>query len=117
MGSAICHVEIPCRDMARAKKFYHDVFGWDFEDFVESYALFNTGSGVGGGLDLRAEATGGGRGVTLYLEVEDIPKRLEDVEKAGGKVVTGKTEISKEYGYSALFTDTEGNEVGLWSKS
>ncbi len=117
MGSTICHVDIPCKDIARAKQFYGDVFGWDFEDFGESYALFNTGSGVGGGLDLRAEGSPTGGGVTIYLEVDDIPKKLEEITKAGGSVVTGKTEITKEYGYLAVFTDTEGNHVGLWSKT
>jgi predicted enzyme related to lactoylglutathione lyase len=117
MGNPICHIDIPCKDIARARKFYGDVFGWDFEDFGESYCLFNTGSELGGGLNLQTEGPPAGRGVVLYLEVDDIPKKLEEIAAAGGSAVTGKTEITKEYGYLAVFTDTEGNYVGLWSKT
>ena len=42
-------------------------------------------------------------------------KHIAGVEAAGGKVLMPKTEITTEYGYMALFLDTEGNRIGLHS--
>jgi predicted enzyme related to lactoylglutathione lyase len=117
MENQICYVEIPCRDIARSKKFYNGVFGWSFEDSGENYSMFRTGDGLGGGLDRRTEEFPTQRGVTLYIQVQDIPKFLKQVDEAGGRTVKGKTEISKEFGYYALFVDTEGNTMGLWSEA
>ncbi|MDX2360880.1 MAG: hypothetical protein QNK23_08745 [Crocinitomicaceae bacterium] len=41
---------------------------------------------------------------------------IERIEGAGGQVVMPKTQISPEIGFMALFTDTEGNRVGLHSQ-
>ncbi len=117
MGNRICHIEIPCKDIDRGKAFYSKVFGWSFQDAGEGYAVFDTGNGVGGALDLRTEGLPTERGVTLYIEVENIPQCLIRVGEAGGTVIKEKTEISKEWGYFSLFSDTEGNAMGLWSKS
>jgi len=116
MGNRICHMEIPCTDIGRAKAFYTKIFDWSFEDAGEEYAMFNTGSGIGGALDLRTEPLPTKRGVTLYIEVQDIPQCLAEVREAGGRIIKEKTEISKEWGYYALFSDSEGNAMGLWSK-
>jgi predicted enzyme related to lactoylglutathione lyase len=40
---------------------------------------------------------------------------LARVEKAGGSIVVPKTEIGNDFGFFALFIDTEGNKVGLHS--
>jgi predicted enzyme related to lactoylglutathione lyase len=79
--------------------------------------MFNTGDGLGGGLDRRTEQFPTERGVTLYIKVGDISEYLRRVDEAGGRTVKGKTEISEEFGYYALFADTEGNTLGLWSEA
>jgi len=53
-------------------------------------------------------------GAIVYLNANpNIQSVIDRVEKAGGKVVMPKTQISPEIGYMAFFTDTEGNKVGL----
>jgi hypothetical protein len=37
------------------------------------------------------------------------------VEAAGGKILVPKTEISPDYGFMAVFLDTEGNRIALHS--
>jgi predicted enzyme related to lactoylglutathione lyase len=32
---------------------------------------------------------------------------------AGGQIIVPKTEISPEYGFMAVFIDTEGNRIGF----
>jgi predicted enzyme related to lactoylglutathione lyase len=52
----------------------------------------------------------------IYLNGNpDVQNVLDKVEAAGGKIVVPKTQISPEYGYMAVFIDTEGNRVALHS--
>jgi len=46
----------------------------------------------------------------------DLANELSRVEPAGGQVLQGKTQISEEHGYMALFIDCEGNRVALHSR-
>ncbi len=41
--------------------------------------------------------------------------RFAKMEAAGGKIMVPRTEISPEYGFMAVFIDTEGNRIGLHS--
>jgi predicted enzyme related to lactoylglutathione lyase len=116
MGNSICHIEIPCEDLNRAKEFYGDVFNWTFEDSTDTYSSFSTGNGVGGGLEVRGEKIPIGRGITIYIEVDDIPRYLEKIREYKCSVVQEKTKISEEFGFYGLFADTEGNILGLWSR-
>ena len=117
MAHNICHIEIPCKDIARAKTFYGKLFGWTFQDAGEGYAMFNTGEGVGGGLDLRKEGYPTEKSIVLYIEIEDIAQTLKAIEEAGGETLQTKARISEEFGFYALFRDSEGNQMGLWSRS
>jgi uncharacterized protein len=55
-------------------------------------------------------------GPLIYLNGSpDLQAVLDKVEPAGGKIMVPKTEISPEYGYMAVFIDTEGNRIGLHS--
>ena len=52
----------------------------------------------------------------IYLNGNpDVQKVLDKVEAAGGKILVPKTEISPEYGFMAVFIDSEGNRIGLHS--
>lgn len=58
----------------------------------------------------------GDKGTLVYLNGgDDLNTVLSKVETAGGKVAVPKTKITDEYGYFAIFIDTEGNKVGLHS--
>src|SRR5690606_111074 len=57
-------------------------------------------------------------GTIIYLSGgEDLQNTLDKIQPLGGTVVVEKTEISPEMGFFALFTDTEGNKLGLHSKA
>jgi hypothetical protein len=54
--------------------------------------------------------------VLIYLNGNpDLQNVLNKVEAAGGKIMVPKTQISPEYGFMAVFVDTEGNRIGLHS--
>jgi hypothetical protein len=49
----------------------------------------------------------------ITIDVDAIDQALEQVEAAGGKTVTSRTEIPA-MGAFAYFEDPEGNVMGLW---
>jgi predicted enzyme related to lactoylglutathione lyase len=114
--NGICHIEIPSKDFEKAKKFYGDVFGWECQPMLQmEYMTFKAPSGIGGGFEKRAEIAAN-PGISLYIEVEDIPATIDKVKKIGGKEVVPKKQISPEYGYFAFVSDLEGNRIGLWAQ-
>ena len=110
----ICHIEIPTNDKSKSKEFYSKVFDWKIEE-MDDYMVFSPSEGVGGGFDTKRKPCADG--VVLYIEVEEIEKKLKEIEDAGGKIDRPKTKISDEYGYFAIFQDPLGNLLGLWSKT
>ncbi len=122
--NAISWFEIPATDLNRATKFYEAIFDTQLipmdmpEIRMRMFALTDMMSGVGGavvdsGDSHKPSATDG---PLIYLNGSpDLQIVLDRVEAAGGKVLMSKTEITPEYGYMALFLDTEGNRIGLHS--
>ena len=51
-----------------------------------------------------------------YIMVDNITESLRQIEAAGGKVVTPRTEIGNSLGAFAAFTDPVGNEFGLYEE-
>jgi len=115
-GTPILHVEIPCTNMERVKKFYESVFGWTFKPWTEYYTLFNTkgkSSVTGGFWLIDKEYIPHDRFITLYIHVDDIFHTLQKVEAQGGEIVKEKTLAFEDIGYYAFFRDSEGNQLGL----
>lgn len=115
MAAPFCHVEIPVRNVARAKKFYGGVFGWKFRQFAPHYVMYTTGEGIGGALAKKDVVAGEG-GVIFYLKVADMKTALDAAKKAGAQVILKRTKIDEENGFIAHIRDTEGNVLGLWSQ-
>ena len=56
------------------------------------------------------------QGALLYLNANpDLQQVLDKVSEAGGKVFIPKTKINDNFGFMAIFLDSEGNRVGLQS--
>ncbi len=113
-------IEIPVKDMSRAKAFYEKVLQEKLQPMEMGpvqYALFP----VEDRFNCGALAHGDGyepatQGVTVYLDGgEDLDTRLARVAKAGGTVIMPKTFLGKEAGHIGLFLDSEGNRIGLQS--
>ena len=116
--SAIAWFEIPASDIERARRFYETIFGFQMKplDLGDlQMALFPTG----GGALCQHRAfykTSPDAGALVYLNAApDLAVVLGRVEGAGGKVVVPKRQISPDYGYMAVFMDSEGNRVALHS--
>ena len=51
-----------------------------------------------------------------YIMVDSITESLKGIERAGGKVVTPRTDIGPGMGAFAAFMDPVGNEFGLYEE-
>jgi uncharacterized protein len=121
--NAISWFEIPTNDLARAQKFYESIFEiqlipLEMPGFQMRMFPLEDMMGVGGAL-VKTEGfykTSATDGVLIYLNANpDVQIVLDRIEKAGGKILTPKTEISPEYGHMGVFLDTEGNRIALHS--
>lgn len=124
MKNAISWFEIPTTDIDRAQKFYENIFGISMMPIefplmkMRMFPLDDMMTDVGGALVdsggfHKASATDG---PLIYLNANpDVQNVLDKVEAAGGKISVPKTQISPEYGYMAVFEDTEGNRIALHS--
>jgi predicted enzyme related to lactoylglutathione lyase len=121
MHNPVGWFEIPVRDMDRAIAFYKAVFGYDFEKMqmgpilMSLFPYQDEGKGVSGALVLHEEQynPSDSEGVLLYFTCKDVNDELGRVEKAGGKILLGRTKIDDEHGYMAQILDTEGNRIAL----
>jgi predicted enzyme related to lactoylglutathione lyase len=114
--------EVPVTDFGRAKKFYETIFG--IEISTMEYGGFKMGmfpSEPGNGKLSGALCEGEGYkpsmdGAMIYFNANpDMQGIIDRIEGAGGKVLQPKTQISPDYGYMAIFVDSEGNKVALHS--
>lgn len=124
MKNAISWFEIPTIDINRAQKFYETIFGINMMPMdmpnikMRMFPLDDMMTQVGGALVdsggfHKASATDG---PLIYLNANpDVQTVLDKVVTAGGSIMVPKTEISPEYGFMGVFTDTEGNRIGLHS--
>ena len=78
----IIYVELPSRDVAAAKRFYAEVFGWDLTDFGPDYAATMTGD-VDLGLNGVAEQAT--KAPLAVIDEADLEAYLAKVEAAGAR--------------------------------
>lgn len=121
MKNLISIVEIPAIDFSRAVTFYQAILGLRIEEVdMDGTQMGVVPSDEGTvnvvlvkGNDYKPTTDG----TVVYLNAgDDLQTVLNKIEPNGGKILVPKTEISPDMGFFAMFTDTEGNKVGLHSK-
>ena len=104
-------------DVDRATRFYAGLFGWQVaaDPAMGGYGLVDTGAGdgaIGGGI---GPSEGAGNGVKIYMRVDDLDAYLDQAEALGGQRLVPPTDLPGDFGRFAIFTDPDGNPVGLWA--
>ena len=113
--------DLPVIDMQRAKEFYATVLGASFkDDEMNGYqlAIFQAeDNAVSGMLVLGEHYQPSATGAVVYFNAgDDLSQPLAQAEQVGALIVVPKTAINDgNCGYFALFIDSEGNRVGLYS--
>ena len=117
--------EIPAMDMERATQFYETIFDVKMDPYPDMAGMKMTGfpAEMGNGKASGALAQSDYHkpsmdGCIIYLNADpNIQTVIDRIEKANGKVLMPKTQISPEIGYMAFFEDTEGNRVALHAQN
>lgn len=112
--------EIYVQDMNRAKNFYESVFATRLERLespdIEMWAfpMDRDGRGAAGSLVKYEGYPSGGNSTLVYFTCTDCAVEALRVTASGGTIFKDKFAIG-QHGFIVLFTDTEGNMIGLHS--
>ena len=98
--------ELPASDSARARSFYADLFGWQFQPFEgqDYHMTYEAGGAIFG--------APGQTGPIVYFGVDDVDAAIARVNQLGG--TGGEKQEIPGVGYYAHCADTEGNPIGLY---
>jgi predicted enzyme related to lactoylglutathione lyase len=115
MGDRPVHFEIHCPDMATAKKFYEEVFGWKISKWEGpmEYYVVSTGDPGSRGIDGGMMPSRDGQPRTVNtLQVQNVDDAVRRAVAAAGKNVLPK-KASPGVGWLAYCTDPGGNIFGV----
>ncbi len=120
MQSPIAWFEIAVTDLDRAIAFYETVLAVTLQRERMGggdMAVFpHPERGPGGALVALPQLEPRDNGALIYLNAgEDLAPALARIPAAGGRVIMPKTDLGSDIGHIALFLDSEGNRVGLYS--
>ena len=98
--------ELPAGDSQRARSFYADMFGWQFQPYEgqDYHMSYDAGGAIFG--------APGQTCPIVYFGVEDVDEAIARVQELGG--TGGEKQEIPGVGYYAQCTDTEGNPIGLY---
>lgn len=106
----IDYIEFAVTNVAEARRFYTDAFGWKFTDYGPDYTSFADGRMLGG--FRKADAVSAGS-VLIVIFAVDLAAAETRVRQAGGAIV--KAAYSFPGGRRFHFTDPCGNELAVWT--
>ena len=117
--------EIPALNIERAQKFYETIFDIKMEQMQEMMGMkmagfpADMGNGKASGALVESQTHKPSmEGCVIYLNANpEIQTVIDRIEKANGKVLLPKTQISPEIGYMAFFLDSEGNKMALHAQN
>ncbi len=118
----VCWFDIHVSNLERAKKFYETVFDITMVDLPiewgkqSTFPFENNGINATGALVESTNSSLNGNNTVVYFSSNDCTTEELRIEQAGGQIIKSKTPIG-EFGFIALFKDTEGNTIGLHSRN
>ncbi|MGH7192673.1 MAG: VOC family protein [Candidatus Saccharimonadales bacterium] len=126
----VVHFEMPYEDAKRVADFYKKAFGWDMNAMGEQMGnyivaataetdenrMVKTPGTINGGFYLQSSAPQS-KEPSVVISVNDIRQAMEDIKKAGGKLVQDEPMEIPGIGLYVAMRDTEGNRVGVLQPS
>jgi hypothetical protein len=117
MANPFVHVELHTKDVAKAKQFYGQLFGWKLEDMPMpggngAYTMISVGDGTGGGMMNDTDSKAPPHWLA-YVGVDDIKAATEKAKKLGATVVQDVMQVG-DYGSMSVIRDPTGAHLALW---
>jgi hypothetical protein len=120
-GNAITWFEIPTTNIDRAVSFYEALLAKKLQTYPgnEPYFMFPSDeNGVGGALVQRPHQQPTADGTMVFLNVDgQLDAILTRAHQIEGAVLLPKTQIPGPNTYYACIRDSEGNHIGLHSRT
>src|ERR1043166_5489699 len=91
----ICYLEIPANRAEDAAAFYSGIFGWKVRERGDGNLAFDDSGSVSGTWVKESDRTPDER-TRVYIMVDDITESLKQIQAAGGKVVTPRTDLDRK---------------------
>ena len=118
MPQPIVHFEFAATDEQKLQSFYSSLFGWKANKLPGPmpYSAFDAKQGAEFGIDggiYKVQDANDRPGVRIYANVDSADAYMGKVEGLGGKVVVPANEVPGGGIKIGLFTDPEGNLVGV----
>lgn len=114
MANPFVHLELNASDLNKAKAFYGELFGWQFQDNdmgpLGIYSTFKPDSGPGGGMYSSPQ---GDSGWLAYVGVDDIKSATEKARSLGAQVFVDSQEIP-HIGWMTIMNDPTGSRIALF---
>jgi uncharacterized protein len=111
----ICYLEIPANRAEDSAEFYSSIFGWKVRPRGDGNLAFDDTGSVSGTWVKESDRTPDEQ-TRIYIMVDSIVNSLQQIEQAGGKILTPRTDIGPNMGAFAAFADPVGNEFGLYEE-
>jgi uncharacterized protein len=111
VAGSLVHFELPADDTERAREFYGELFGWQYQtwDGPIEYHMLEEGIEPGGAI---YPAQAGEKGAIIYFDTDDIDASVERVNELGGSAED--KQAIPGIGWYARCEDTEGNSFSLY---
>jgi predicted enzyme related to lactoylglutathione lyase len=111
----ICYLEISAITATSSAEFYNSIFGWKVKRRGDGTLAFDDTGAVSGTWVKESDRTPDEQ-TRIYIMVDDISETLRQVEAAGGRTLTPRTDIAPDMGAFAAFADPAGAEFGLYEE-
>ncbi|MGE4261637.1 VOC family protein [Shewanella sp.] len=112
-----CWSELVSSNSEQAKRFYQQLFGWEYLDMPlpqGSYSMSRLhGDDIGAIYPLAPQQQHMPSHWTCYFAVDDVDATINAVQMAGGHLLIGPHDVA-DAGRMALFTDPEGACFAVW---
>ena len=106
----IDYIELKATNLESTKKFFTEIFEWEFVDYGPEYSSFSN-SGISGGFVQTEKPIINGVLIVLYVNNLEVAK--DKILKFGG--VISKDIFSFPGGRRFHFIEPSGNEFAVWS--
>lgn len=115
---APCWIDLMTSDVTTSRRFYGELFGWDFEaGDQEKYGGYTTarknGKTVAGIMQKEQDQAAMPDMWSTYLRSDDAAATAASVTANGGQVIVEPMDIP-EQGQMAFFGDATGAAIGVW---
>ncbi|HET6585443.1 MAG TPA: VOC family protein [Nannocystaceae bacterium] len=117
MPGSFVHLELNTDDTDRAKEFYRDLFGWNYNEWPMGDSIYwgvKTPEPPGGGIQTNPMPHAPSQWIP-YVSVDDVQASVERARSAGAEIIVDFMPIQGS-GELAILRDPSGATLGLWKQ-